>query len=101
MADRKIRFMVISKFEQKCKQHGRQRPVINKNREQWAADALLESYRLDVLETAMDYYLKVNDRPTWSWFAGNVDKLLMAIEIKKQDDEFRAKMREKAKLWLT
>ena len=100
MADRKIRFMVISKFEKACKDHGLQRPVLNKNREQWAADALLESYRLDEIDSAMEYYFQINDRPTWGWFANNVDKLLMAIDVKRQDDEFRAEMREKAKGWL-
>lgn len=101
MADRQIRFMVVSKFEKMCKEHGIPKPPLNKNKEQWAADALLESYRLDEIDTAMAYYFKINPRPTWVWFINNVDKLLMAIDIKRQDDEFRAEQREKGKAWLT
>ena len=101
MADRKIRFMVISKFEKACKDHGISKPPLNKNKEQWAADAILESFRLDEIDEAMAYYFKINQRPTWPWFVNNVDKLLLAIDVKKQDEEFRAGQREKAKQWLT
>lgn len=101
MADRTVRFMVISRFEKACKDNGFTKPTLNKNREQWAADALLESYRLDEIQSAMEYYMSVSSRPSWSFFAGNIDKLLAAQEMKKQDDEFRAEQRKKAQEWLT
>lgn len=101
MADRKIRFMVISKFEKACRDNGIARPAINKNREQWAADALLESYRLDEIDEALDYYFKVNSSPKWSWFANNMDKILAAIDAKREDEEFRAEQRKRAQAWLT
>jgi len=101
MADRKIRFMVISKFEKACKDRGIVRPALNKNREQWAADALLESYRLDEIDEALDYYFKVNQSPKWSWFANNMDKILAAIDAKREDEAFRAEQRKKAEAWLT
>jgi hypothetical protein len=100
MADRKIRFMVIGKFEKACKDHGFVRPALNKNREQWAADALLESYRLDEIDEALAYYFKVNSAPKWSWFANNMDKILAAIDAKKEDEAFRAEQRKKAEAWL-
>lgn len=101
MADRTIRFMIISKFEKACKDHGFAKPTLNKNREQWAADALLESYRLDEITDAMEYYFTVSSRPTWGFFANNVDRLLAAEETKRQDDAFRAEQRKKAEAWLT
>lgn len=100
MADRVVRFTVISKFEKACRDAGFPKPTINKNREQWAADALLESYRLDEIQSAMDYYMKVTQNPRWGWFANNVDRLLNAMEEIRKDAEFRAEMREKAKEWL-
>ena len=100
MADRKIRFMVVSKFEQQCKAHGIAKPTLNKNKEQWAADALLESYRLDEIDEAMTYYFKVNPSPKWYWFANNMEKILAAIDQQKEDDAFRAEQRKKAEEWL-
>ena len=100
MADRKERFTIISKFQQKCRLAGMPTPVINKNTEQWAADALLESFSFQEILDAMDYYFKVNERPTWKSFANNADRLLQSMAAKKADDEFRAQMRQKAKEWL-
>jgi hypothetical protein len=48
----------------------------------------------------MRYYFKVNQRPTWSWYSNNVEKIISAEEAEKQDKEFRAEMREKAKEWM-
>ena len=101
MADRKDRFILISKFEQKCREKGVQPPAINKYNEQWAADALLESFTFDQLNDAMKYYFSINLNPTWKGFANNADRLLQSIQAKKEDERFRSEMRMKAKEWLS
>ena len=101
MADRKLRYALISKFEDRLIMNGIPKPNMNRNKEQWTADALLESYDFDDIVSAMDYYCKVNERPNWTWFGYNVDKVMVAMEKKQQDEEFRAEMRKKAKEWLT
>jgi hypothetical protein len=101
MADRKDRFALLSKFEQNCKINNVPVPVINKYNEQWAADALLESFSFDQLKEAMNYYFSISPRPTWKGFANNVDRLLQSMKSKQQDEEFRAEMRRKAKEWLS
>jgi hypothetical protein len=101
MADRKDRFALISKFEQYCKHNNVPLQTINKYNEQWAADALLESFTFDQLNQAMKYYFSINQRPTWKGFANNADRLLQSMHSKVKDDEFRAEMRNKAKEWLS
>jgi len=101
MADRKLRYALISKFEDRLIMNGIPKPTMNRNKAQWDADGLLESYDFDEIVSAMDYYFKVNERPNWTWFVYNVDKVMSAIERKQEDDEFRAEMRKKAKEWLT
>lgn len=101
MADRKYRYALISKFEQHCKINGLPKPVINKNAEQWSADALLESFDLDELYNAMSYYFRVSTNPTWKKFSYEADRLIMANKAYNEDLEFRRSMREKAKEWLT
>lgn len=100
MADRKIRFGLISKFEQMCKMHDVNRPAINKYREQWAADALLESFDYDQCIEAMEYYFLINDRPDWSWYCYNMEKLLQSKQMEEEDRQLRAALRAGQRKWL-
>jgi hypothetical protein len=99
VADRKNKFALITKFEQHCKINNLSRLPINKYSEQWAADALLESFKYEDIISAMEYYFKINGSPTWKGFANNVDRLLQSIRMQEEDDKFRAEMRIKAKEW--
>ena len=101
MVDRKDRFILLSLFEKHCRLNGMPKPNLNKNKEQWAADALLESFTFEQLDNAMKYYFTVNSKPTWSWYSNNVEKIIVAAEAYNQDKEFRAQMRAKAKEWLS
>ena len=93
----KDKFAIISKFESLYKQHGFVRQPINKYAEQWAADALIQSYGLNRVYELMDYYFSVNNNPQWRNFALKASDLHMAMLMKAQDDEFRAKQRAKMK----
>lgn len=101
MADRKNRFALISKFEQMCRINGYQKPALNKHKEQWAADSILESWDDPDIYKAMEYYFKINKNPSWNGFVNNVDGLLESLRQQEADAKFRADMREKAKAWLT
>jgi hypothetical protein len=101
MVDRKDRFALLGRFERLCKEHGYPKPMLNKNVEQWAADALLESYGLQECYDLLAYYFKINPRPTWKKFSYGAGDLREAKIAKEQDDAFRAEMREKVKEWLT
>ena len=74
---------------------------INKYNEQWAADALLESFDINDIYDAMTYYFTINTSPTWKGFANNVDRLLQSKAAKEEDDRLRAERRAMAKEWLT
>ena len=75
-------------------------PPMNKYNEQWAADALLESFTFDQIDTAMQYYFSINPNPTWKGFANNVDRLLQSKAEKEEDQRLRAERRAMAKEWL-
>ena len=100
MADRKDRFAIISRFEKTCRMNNISVAIINKYNEQWAADALLESFSYEDIVKSMDYYFVINGSPTWKGFANNVDRLIKAKNEKEEDDRLRAERREKAKEWL-
>ena len=101
MADRKERFAVLSRYEKHCKVNGLPVPNMNKYNEQWAADALLESFDIQDIYDAMTYYFMINPSPTWKGFANNVDRLLQSKAAKEEDDRLRAERRAKAKEWLS
>lgn len=100
MSDRNNRFALINKFEKTLKIHGIASQPMNKYNEQWAADALLQSFTLDEIYEAMEYYFKINPRPTWKGFANNVDKLIQSKKDRDEDDRLRAERRAMAKEWL-
>ena len=101
MADRKDRFAILSRYEKHCKINNLPTPNLNKYNEQWAADALAESFPIGDIYDAMEYYFSINPKPTWKGFANNVDRLLQSKVEKEQDDRLRAERRAKAKEWLS
>ena len=101
MADRKERFAVLSRYEKHCKINGLSSPNINKYNEQWAADALIESFSMQDIYDAMEYYFNINPRPTWKGFANNVDRLLQSKAEKEEDMRLRSERRAMAKEWLS
>lgn len=101
MADRKERFAVLSRFEKHLSMNGFTKLQMNKYNEQWAADALLESFDINDIYDAMTYYFSINPSPTWKGFANNVDRLLQSKAAKEEDDRLRAERRAMAKEWLT
>jgi len=101
MADRKDRFAIISRFERNCRVNNLTVPIINKYNEQWAADALLESFSYDDIVKSMEYYFSISPSPTWKGFANNVDRLMKAKSERDEDNRLRAERRERAKEWLS
>ena len=100
MADRKDRFVLISYFEKLYREKFGEKTVINKYSEQWAADALIESFGREECERAIRYYFHVNQSPSWKSYANNVHKLLQSIEAQNQDKNYREDMKKKARDWL-
>lgn len=100
MADRQKRFILLSKFEKMYRDKTKRPLTLNKNKEQWSADALLETYTPHELDIIFEHYFKVNDSPTWNSLAYNADKVLQYLQERDADMIDRAAMRKRAKEWL-
>ena len=59
MAERKDRMALLSRYSKLHTQKFEQKPVLNLNIEQWAADALIESYGLPECYNLLDYYFEI------------------------------------------
>lgn len=98
--ERKDRMALLSRYSKLHKLRYEEKPVINLNVEQWAADALIESYTLQYCYDLLEYYFEAAQAPTWKYFANYADKIIEAREDYKRDLEERAERRRIAQQWL-
>ncbi len=101
MAERKDRMALLSRYNKLYLQRYEQKSNLNLNVEQWASDALVESYGLPACYDLLDYYFSIAQDPTWNFFAYNAEKILNGKLDKEQDDKERIERRAKAKEWLS
>ena len=100
MVEKKYRFALISKYKSLVKQKKLKEENINVHTQQWAADALIESYGVEECYELLEYYVNVSASPSWKWFVNNADKVYDSRRAKLEDDATRKILREQAKEWL-
>jgi len=100
MAERKDRMALLSRYSKLHTAKYQEKPSLNLNVEQWAADALIESYGLPECYDLLEYYFSVAESPSWKWFANYADKIIDGRQRVVQDLAERAERRAKAKEWL-
>ncbi len=101
MADRKDRMALLSRFNKLYLQRYEQKSNMNLNVEQWAADALVESYGISQCYDLIDYYFSIAQDPNWNYFAYNAEKILNGRLEVQQDLKERQERRELARKWLS
>jgi hypothetical protein len=100
MADRKLRMALLSRYSKLHTQRYEEKPVLNLNVEQWAADMLIESFGLPECYDILEYYFEASPSPSWNNFAYNAEKILAAMKQIEYDKKERQVMRERARVWL-
>jgi hypothetical protein len=101
VTDKQKRFALLGRFDKHYKFKLGQEPRYNKWVEQWSADALIESYGLDVCYELLEYYFDVSNNPSWNNFAYMADDILEAKEQYIKDIKEREHRRNMAKEWLS
>lgn len=101
MAERKDRMALLSRYSKFHTARYEAKPSLNLNVEQWAADALIESYGLGGCYDLLEHYFKVAQSPSWNYFSYNAEKILQAKADQEQDEKERAERRRMAKEWLS
>jgi hypothetical protein len=92
---------LLSRYNKLYLQRYEKKSNINLNVEQWASDALVESYGISACYDLLDYYFSIAQDPTWNFFAYNAEKILNGKLDKEQDDKERIERRARAKEWLS
>ncbi len=101
MADRKDRMALLSRYNKFHLQRYEQKSNLNLNVEQWAADALVESYGIGVCYDLLEYYFSIAQNPSWNFFAYNAQEILSGRIATEQDIKERKERRELARKWLS
>jgi hypothetical protein len=101
VAERKDRMALLSRYSKLHTAKYEQKPSLNLNVEQWAADALIESYGIGQCYDLLEYYFNIAQSPSWNYFSYNTEKKLQAKLEKEKDIQERAERRKKAKEWLS
>lgn len=101
MAERKDRFALLSRYSKLHTARYEAKPQLNLNVEQWAADALVESYGLGTCYDLLEYYFDVSIAPNWKYFANYAHEIINRREQYEQDLLERQERRKKAKEWLS
>jgi hypothetical protein len=100
MPDRKDRMSLLSRYNKLHLQRYETKSNLNLNVEQWAADALIESYGIQQCYDLLSYYFEISKNPSWNNFAYHASDLLRGKMAIEQDLKERKERREKAKEWL-
>jgi len=101
MADRKDRMALLSRYSKLYTAKYEQKPQVNLNVEQWAADALIESYGIQFCYDLLQYYFDVAQSPSWKYFANYAQEIIDRKDQYEQDLLERQQRREQAKKWLS
>lgn len=100
MPDRKDRMALLSRYKKLHLQRYEAKSNLNLNVEQWAADALIESYGMPLCYDLLEYYFEISTNPSWNSFAYNAQKLLDSKSSIEEDKKEREERRKKAREWL-
>jgi len=100
MAERKDRMALLSRYSKLHTAKYEEKPLLNLNVEQWAADALIESYGMPYCYDLLEYYFEAAQSPAWKYFANYADKIIDGRTDYKRDLEERAERRKMAQQWL-
>jgi len=101
VAERKDRFALLSRYSKLYTARYLEKPNINLNVEQWAADALIESYGIQDCYDLLQYYFDVARDPTWKYFANYAQEIINRKQQYEQDLQERQERRQQAKKWLS
>lgn len=101
MAERKDRMALLSRYSKLHTIRYQQKPSLNLNVEQWAADALIQSYGLPDCYDLLEYYFEVALNPSWKYFANYADAILEKRLQNQIDDKERVERRNMARKWLS
>ena len=94
----KLAYGLVSLYSVLYKESYKKAPVVNKYREKWAMQDVIDSIGYDRAKVLLEYYFKIS-KPghPLSWFFFNFEKLDLSLSQTEQDKTRRELIRAKTK----
>ena len=94
----KLAYGLVSLYCALYKQSYNKQPVVNKYREKWAMQDVIDSIGYDRAKVLLEYYFSITKSAhPLSWFFYNFEKLDITLQEKEQDKTRRELIRAKTK----
>jgi hypothetical protein len=94
----KLAYGLISLYCVLFKEHYKKPPVVNKYREKWAMQEVIDSVGYERSKSLIEYYFKMTKTGhPLTWFFYNFEKLDISLQEKEQDQTRRELIRAKTK----
>ena len=95
----KLAYGLVSLYCSLYKKHYNKPPVVNKYREKWAMNDVIDSVGYERARILLEYYFKIkrSSHPI-DWFFYNFEKLDIALQEKETDKTRRELIRARTKL---
>lgn len=95
----KLAYGLISLYCVLFKEVYKKPPVVNKYREKWAMQEVIDSVGYDRAKTLLEYYFKLSKTGhPLTWFFYNFEKLDLSLQQKEQDGTRRELLRARTKI---
>jgi len=94
----KLAYGLVGLYCTLYKENYKKVPVVNKYREKWAMQDVIDSVGYDRAKVLLEYYFKVPKAPhTMQWFFYNFEKLDLTLQQVEQDKTRRELIRSRTK----
>lgn len=92
-------YALVSLYIALYKNKYNKQPLVNRYREKWAMQDVMDSVGFDRAKELLEYYFKcARDSHPLNWFLYNFDKLDDVLVRSEQDIELRTKLRKQTKI---
>lgn len=94
-SDPKLSYTLISLYEVLYNERYGKKPVINRYREKWGMQDVIDSVGFNRAKELLEYYFKTNKNGhPISWFFMNFDNIDRVLSQRIEDDEHRKKLKQ-------
>jgi len=89
-------YSLLSEYSRLYQERYGSKPVVNKYKEKWAMNSLIEDFgKEEVLETLVYYFKLSKDRHPINWFYNNFSTIYNSRISIEKDDKIRSEARKK------
>lgn len=97
-ASDKDAYLLLSKYSSLYEKRYGIKPVLNKYKEKWGMNSIIEDFGVEGVKKTMDYFFRLNkEGHSLSWFYNNFSTIHLSRLAAEKDDKIRSAARQKTR----